>query len=89
MTMSRRTDTARTADTELAALRDKVEALMAERVTPAMSALADQAEDLANGAAATFRHETGRLGDAVRAQPFAALGVAAAVGFVLALLARR
>jgi ElaB/YqjD/DUF883 family membrane-anchored ribosome-binding protein len=87
--MAIRNGTARTADRELAALRDKVEALMAERVTPAMSSLAEQAEEIAAEAAHTVRTQTGRVSEAVREHPFAALGTAAAVGFILAVLARR
>lgn len=87
--MQSRNGTARSTENELAALRDRVEALMAERVAPTVASIADHAEDLANGAAETFRQQTGRVSDAVRAQPFTALGTAVVVGFVLALLTRR
>ncbi len=75
--------------TEIAALRAKVEALMADRVTPALSEVAGQAEDLANGAAAMARRQTDSLASTVRAQPFAAIGTAAIAGLAIGLLMRR
>lgn len=74
---------------EMAALRAKVEALMADRVTPALSEVAGQAEDLANGAAAMARRQTDNLATTVRAQPFVAIGTAAIVGLTIGLLMRR
>jgi ElaB/YqjD/DUF883 family membrane-anchored ribosome-binding protein len=77
------------AHAEIAALREKVELLMQNRVTPAVSALADQAEAAAHAASDTVRHQVNRLSGTVRDQPLAALGVAALAGFVLAALMRR
>jgi ElaB/YqjD/DUF883 family membrane-anchored ribosome-binding protein len=74
---------------EIAALRAKVEALMADRVTPALSEVAGQAEDLAHGAAAMARRQTDNLASTVRAQPFAAIGTAAIAGLAIGLLMRR
>lgn len=77
------------AQAEIAALREKVDMLMQNRVAPAVSALADQAEAAAHAASDTVRHQINRLSDTVREQPLTALGVAALAGFVLAALMRR
>lgn len=77
------------AQAEIAALREKVDALMQNRVGPAVSALADEAQAAAQAATDTVRHQVNRLSDTVRDQPLTALGVAALAGFVLAALMRR
>jgi ElaB/YqjD/DUF883 family membrane-anchored ribosome-binding protein len=77
------------AKTELAQLRSKVETLMNDRVTPALSAVAGQAEAAAKSATDEVRHQTARLSDAVQEQPLVAIGIAAFAGFVLAALVRR
>jgi ElaB/YqjD/DUF883 family membrane-anchored ribosome-binding protein len=75
--------------TEIAALRAKVEALMADRVTPAIAEVAGQAETLAHGAADMARRQTDHLASTVRAQPFVAIGAAAIAGLAIGLLMRR
>ncbi|GGJ14633.1 hypothetical protein [Neoroseomonas lacus] len=82
-------DTKDVVRSEIAALRAKVEALMAERVTPALSDVAGQAEDLANAAATMARRQTDHLANTVRAQPFAAIGTAMIAGLAIGLLMRR
>lgn len=77
------------AQAEIAALREKVDALMQSRVGPAVTALAGEAQAAAHAAGDTVRHQVGRLSDTVREQPLTALGVAALAGFVLAALMRR
>jgi len=77
------------AHAEIAALRETVDALMQNRVAPAVSAMADQAQAAAQAATDTVRHQMNRLSDTVREQPLTALGVAALAGFVLAALVRR
>jgi len=77
------------AQAEIAALREKVDMLMQNRVGPAVSALADEAQAAAQASLDTARHQINRLGDTVREQPLTALGVAALAGFVLAALIRR
>ncbi len=77
------------AHAEIAALREKVEALMQNRVGPAVSALADEAQAAAQASLDTVRHQVNRLSDTVREQPLTSLGVAALAGFVLAALMRR
>jgi ElaB/YqjD/DUF883 family membrane-anchored ribosome-binding protein len=77
------------AQAEIAALREKVDMLMQNRVGPAVSALADEAQAAAQASIDTARHQMNRLSDTVREQPLTALGVAALAGFVLAALMRR
>jgi ElaB/YqjD/DUF883 family membrane-anchored ribosome-binding protein len=77
------------AQSEIAALRAKVEHLMSERVTPALSDAASRAEAAANAGYAQVRDGAERVGERVREQPLAALGIAALAGFVLASLIRR
>lgn len=77
------------AEAEIAELRRKVESLMNDRVAPAVSELAGRAEGAAQHAVSTARRESERVGQAVRDQPIAALAIAAAAGFLVALLARR
>ncbi|MBR0652638.1 hypothetical protein GXW78_23475 [Roseomonas terrae] len=74
---------------EIAALRAKVEALMADRVTPAIAGVAGQAEELATSAAAMARRQSDSLASTVRAQPFAAIATAAVAGLAIGLLMRR
>lgn len=86
-------DTARNysvdADTEIARLREKVEALMTDRVTPAVTQFASQAEDAAHAATDKVRENAERLSDSIKAQPLTAVGIAALVGFLFAGLVRR
>ena len=77
------------ANPELAHLREKVEMLMNERVTPALGAVADHAQTVVRNASNEFRQQTTRLSETVQQQPFMAIAMAAAAGFVLAKLARR
>lgn len=74
---------------EIARLREKVELLMNERVTPAVSAAAAEVSAAAASARDTVRGQADRLEGAVKEQPFVAIGLAALAGFVLASLIRR
>lgn len=77
------------AQSELASLRAKVEALMADRVSPALAGIADRAESLAHDATDTVKRQSDSLASAVRSQPFAAVGAAALAGIAIGLLIRR
>ena len=77
------------AQAEIAALRARVEALMDERVTPALAQAADAAEAKFNAARVRVRAGGEQVSARVREQPLLALGVAALVGFVVAALVRR
>ena len=74
---------------EIAALRSKVETLMQDRVTPALSALAQDAEGAARSAGDAMKVQVNRVTDGVKEKPLIALAIAAAVGFALAALLRR
>lgn len=80
-----------TADTnaELAQLRDKIETLMRDRVTPAIGAVADQAEAAARGATDQVRQQADRLSSAIQEKPLTSVGLAMLAGFVLASICRR
>ncbi len=77
------------AQVELESLRAKVDALMSERVTPALAAAAGQAEHAAHVASERLREGADRVSEQVRTQPIMSLGLAAVAGFVLASLVRR
>lgn len=74
---------------ELTRLRTQVEELMRDRVSPALHSVALQAEKTAKQASDEVRMQAARLSETVQEKPLLALGVAAAVGFVLASLIRR
>ena len=75
--------------TEIAALRAKVESLMSDRVAPAVNRVMDRAEAVAGDAASTVRDQANRLSETVQERPMAALAVAALAGYIAALLMRR
>jgi len=77
------------ASAELALLREKVELLMRERVTPAIAGVAGRAEDAAQHAADAVRRQAEGVATAVRDQPIAALGAATLAGVAIGLLLRR
>ena len=77
------------ANPEIAHLREKVEMLMNERVTPALGAVADHAQTVVRNASSEFRQQTTRLLETVQQQPLTAIAIAAAAGFVFANLTRR
>ena len=73
------TDSARD---ELRALRDQVNQLMDDRVTPAFSDAKKSAYQAAGRARAYTENQADMVSDRVRDQPLIAIGVAAAVGFL-------
>ena len=77
------------ANPEIAHLREKVEMLMNERVTPALGAVADHAQTVVRNASSEFRQQTTRLSETVQQQPLTAIAIAVAAGIVLANLTRR
>ncbi len=71
------------AQAQIARLRDQVEALMRDRVTPAMSDLAGRAESAAHTASGAVRDQARVVSGQVREQPLIALLVAATVGWII------
>ncbi|MGC1410941.1 MAG: hypothetical protein WA864_18590 [Acetobacteraceae bacterium] len=81
------------ADTEdtrvqIARLREQVEALMRDRVTPAMADVAGRAEHAVHVAADSVRGQTEMVTAKVREQPLLAVLIAAAVGYALGRVTR-
>ncbi len=68
---------------QIARLREQVEALMKERVTPAVSDLTARAETALNSAAAMVGDHAETLSGQVREQPLMAVLLAAGIGFLL------
>ncbi|HET6184337.1 MAG TPA: hypothetical protein VFA03_12175 [Acetobacteraceae bacterium] len=64
---------------QIAKLREQVEMLMRERVTPVLADAASRAES----ALGTVREQTAAMSERVREQPIPAVLIAAAVGFLL------
>jgi ElaB/YqjD/DUF883 family membrane-anchored ribosome-binding protein len=68
---------------ELRALRDQVNALMDDRVSPAFNDATKRAGEAAQRARGYAEDQAEKVSDRVRDQPLIAIGVAAAVGFLL------
>jgi len=71
------------ANAQIARLREQVEALMKDRVTPALAEAAGRAETAVYGAAGAMRDQAEALSGRVRDQPLVAVLVAAGIGFLL------
>jgi ElaB/YqjD/DUF883 family membrane-anchored ribosome-binding protein len=71
------------ATAQIARLREQVETLMKDRVTPAVAAAADRAQSVVHGAADTMREQVETVSGKVREQPLLAILIAVAVGYVL------
>jgi ElaB/YqjD/DUF883 family membrane-anchored ribosome-binding protein len=71
------------AHAQIAHLRAQVEALMKDRVTPAVTDMAGCAEDAMNKAAGMVREQTQSLTAHVREQPLISVLLAAGVGYLL------
>ena len=68
---------------QIARLREQVETLMKDRVTPAVANAAGRAESAVYGAAGVVREQADAVSGKVREQPLLAILIAAAVGSVL------
>ncbi|HEY7577175.1 MAG TPA: hypothetical protein VH855_06235 [Acetobacteraceae bacterium] len=71
------------AHAQIARLREQVEALMKDRITPAVADVAGRAESAVYGAADTVREQMENVSGRVREQPLLALLIAAAAGYIL------
>jgi ElaB/YqjD/DUF883 family membrane-anchored ribosome-binding protein len=76
------------ATAQIARLREQVESLMKERVTPAVADIAGRAEQAVYGAGSAARDQAEALSNRVREQPLVAVLIAAAVGFVIGRITR-
>jgi hypothetical protein len=68
---------------QIAHLRAQVEALMKERVTPAVTEMAGRAERALNSAAGVVRGQAATVSGRVRDQPLIAVLLAAGIGYLL------
>ncbi len=71
------------ATAQIARLREQVEALMKERITPAIAEAAGRAESAMYGAAGAVRDQADAMSGRVREAPLMAVLIAATIGFVL------
>jgi ElaB/YqjD/DUF883 family membrane-anchored ribosome-binding protein len=71
------------AATQIAHLREQVEALMRDRVTPAMADLASRAESAVSGARGAVRHQAEAVSGKVKEQPLVAVLIAAGIGWLI------
>jgi len=76
------------ATSQIARLREQVEALMKDRVTPAVAEAAGRAESAVYGAAGKVRDQAEVVSGRVREQPLLSILIAAAVGYVLGRVTR-
>ncbi len=86
--MANLNDTATDTKEQIAQLRDQVQSLMNDRVSPALSDAAGQAQDYARKAYDAASDQTEILSEKVRDQPVVALLMAAAAGYLLGRIAR-
>ena len=68
---------------QLAQLRQQVEALMSDRVTPALADAADRAETTYRAASDSVMDNAERLSQRVRSRPLVAVLIAAGAGYLL------
>ena len=80
--------TTQDAKAQIAQLRDQVQTLLSERVTPALSSAASQAQDYAHQASDIAHDQAEMLSEQVRESPLAAIMIAAGVGYLLGRIAR-
>jgi ElaB/YqjD/DUF883 family membrane-anchored ribosome-binding protein len=68
---------------QIARLREQVETLMKDKVTPALADAAGRAESAMYSAADVVREQADNVSGRVREQPLLAILIAAGVGYVL------
>jgi ElaB/YqjD/DUF883 family membrane-anchored ribosome-binding protein len=76
------------ANAQIARLREQVESLMRDRVTPAISDFADRAGSAVSGARGMVKDQADAVSGRVREQPLIAILVAAAIGYALGRIMR-
>ena len=73
---------------QIAQLREQVQNLMKDRVTPALSQAADTAQQYASQARDIYEDQSAALSDRVREAPIVAILVATGIGYVIGRIAR-
>ena len=71
------------AQAQIGRLREQVEALMKDRVTPAVSDFADRAQSAAHSASGVMRDQAEVVSGQVKERPLMAIMIAAAVGWAI------
>ena len=71
------------AQAQIARLREQVESLMKDRVTPAVSDFAGRAESALHSASGTVRDQAQVVSGQVKDRPLIAIMIAAAVGWIV------
>jgi ElaB/YqjD/DUF883 family membrane-anchored ribosome-binding protein len=71
------------AQAQIARLRHQVEALMKDRVTPAVSDFAGRAESAMGSASGVVRDQAEMVSGRVKEQPLIALLIAASIGWII------
>jgi ElaB/YqjD/DUF883 family membrane-anchored ribosome-binding protein len=69
-------------------LRQEVEAMMKDRITPAVSNFADQAQERVSNASRVVKDQSRYVSGRVKERPLIAVGIAAVVGWVIGRLMR-
>lgn len=81
-------DAAQDAQSEIKALKEQVQSLMSDRVTPAIANVAGQAETYVKQARDMATDQTEQLSEKVRESPLIAILIASGVGYLLGRIAR-
>jgi hypothetical protein len=71
------------ATAQIARLREQVESLMKDRITPAVAEVAGRAESAMYGAAGAVRDQAEAMSGRVREAPLIAVLIAVGIGFVV------
>lgn len=81
-------DVSQDAKEQIAQLRDQVQTLMSERVTPALTSAADTAQKYVDHAKDVYTDNTEMLSERVRQSPIVAILIASGVGYLIGRIAR-
>ncbi len=81
-------DVSSDAKEQIAQLRDQVQTLMSERVTPALSNAADTAQRYVGQAKDMYTDNTEMLSERVRESPIVAILIATGIGYLIGRIAR-
>jgi len=76
------------ATAQIARLREQVDTLMKDRVTPAVADFAGRAEHAVANASDTVRHQAEALSGQVRQRPIVSILIAAGIGWALGRMMR-
>ena len=77
------------AQAQIQSLREQVNSLMNERLTPVVADLADRTQTAVQGATGTVRQQADVVSGQVKQQPLVAILVAIGVGWLIGLLTRK